>query len=100
MGPFIYPRFKVGEQILIVCAMMNPRNMLCAWTNPCGGRSQHWAQQALWFFFSSQRVVICISQPVFIQRALICVKITSFTLVSLQDMSKLQALLFTLSHIQ
>lgn len=80
--------------------MMNPRNMLCAWTNPCGGRGQHWAQQALWFFSSSQRVVICILQPAFTQRALICVKITSFTLVSLQDMRKLQAVLFTLSYIQ
>lgn len=40
---------------------------------------------------SLMRDIICILQPLLIQQALISVKITSFTLVSLQAMRKLQA---------
>lgn len=39
--PVAKPRFKDDGQIVIMWAVINLRNVLCAWANLFGGRGQH-----------------------------------------------------------
>ncbi len=58
-----------------------------------GGRGQHEGATTP-EVSSSQRDIMCILQPLLTRQALISVKITSLTLVSLQAVRKLQAASF------